>query len=359
MKNSVQKQLAGAIIAFSFGISSSVFGQDTATTLSAAPLFASHTPIEVTIEAPLTTLMKERPDEEYLEGTFRLLNEDGTEQSFDLKIRARGNFRRLDATCDFTPIRLNFRKKQVKDTLFDGQDKLKLVTHCKSGVPYFEQLVLREYLAYRFLQVITDKSFSVRLLRINYIDSEGGESITKAGFVIEDNDDVAKRFGMQTVETGDITHDDIDPQYENRISVFQYMIGNTDYSMINGVPDKGCCHNSELMSATGEAPYIAVPYDFDFAGLVNAPYATVAPQFRLRSVRHRRYRGRCANNEYLPETIQHFMDNKDALYAIIDEVTWLESRSRNDATSFVDTFFKTISTPKKIASQFLGKCNDV
>jgi hypothetical protein len=98
-----------------------------------APLFANHAPLDVTIEAPLTTLMDERPEKEYLEGTFSYTKDDGTQQTFDLKLRTRGNFRRSEETCDFAPVRLNFRKKQLKDTEFDGQDKLKLVTHCQQN----------------------------------------------------------------------------------------------------------------------------------------------------------------------------------------------------------------------------------
>jgi len=323
-----------------------------------APLFADRAPLEVTIEAPLTTLMTERPDEEYLEGTFSYMDAGGVVQNLDLKIRTRGNFRRTKEICDFAPIRLNFKKKQVKDTEFDGQDKLKLVTHCQNKVPYNEQLVLREYLAYRIFQVLTDKSFSVRLLRINYIDTEGADPMTKYGFVIEDNDDVAKRVDMKSLDNGNIKHAELDPQQENLVNIFQYMIGNTDYSLIKGMPGEECCHNSELLSATGEAPYTPLPYDFDFAGLVNASYAQVNPQFNLRSVRHRLYRGICPNNDQVPDTVQYFLENKEAIYAIIDEMTMLSKRSRGDATSYLDSFFKGISSPKSVNSRFIARCNE-
>ena len=323
-----------------------------------APLFATNVPLEVTIEAPLTTLMTERPDEEYLEGTFSYTGADGTVQDLDLKIRTRGNFRRMETTCDFAPIRLNFKKKQVKDTEFDGQDKLKLVTHCQNNVPYNEQLVMREYLAYRIFQVLTDKSFSVRLLHINYVDNEGADPMTKYGFVIEDNDDVAKRVDMKSLNNGDITHAELDPQQENLVNIFQFMIGNTDYSLIKGVPGEECCHNSELLSATGDAPYTPLPYDFDFAGLVNASYAQVNPQFNLRSVRQRLYRGICPNNELVPDTVQHFLDNREAIYAIIDEMTMLSRRSRGDVTNYLDGFFKNISTAKSVNSRFIARCNE-
>ncbi|MDA0993762.1 MAG: hypothetical protein O3A13_09025 [Proteobacteria bacterium] len=319
-------------------------------------LFAGHSPLTVTIEAPLTTLMRDRPEEAYLDGLFSYASQDGTAYTFDLKIRARGNFRLQESTCDFAPIRLNFRKKQVAGTEFDNQDKLKLVTHCQSGTPYYEQLALREYLAYRFLQVLTDKSFGTRLMKINYVDTDTDNTLTRVGFVIEDHDDVAARNGMTAIERGDTTHDDLDRQQENLVNVFQYLIGNTDYSLIKG-PEGNCCHNARLMSATDGPPYTVVPYDFDFAGIVNAPYATTDPEFRLRSVRQRLYRGLCKNNDLLPGTLKLFTEKKEAIYGILDEIEFLSSRTRADVTAYLDGFYKSISSPKLVRIRLTDACS--
>ncbi|MGI9235071.1 MAG: hypothetical protein ACR2RD_15670 [Woeseiaceae bacterium] len=323
-----------------------------------APLFNDDSPLSVTIEAPLTTLMNERPEEEYLNGTFSFTGDDGSERTIDLKIRARGNYRRQEEHCDFAPIRLNFRKKQVADTIFAGQDKLKLVTHCQSDIPYYEQLVLREYLAYRFFRVMTTKSFGVRLLRINYVDTEGAEPMTKVGFVIEEHHDVAERNGMRPVDTGDISNTDLDRSQQNLINVFEYMIGNTEYSLFIAEPGKTCCHNSKLMSTTLGAPFTPLPYDFDFAGLVNAPYAEPNPRYDLKNVRQRLYKGLCENNGLLPETFQRFLDKKDTIYSIVDELELISRRSRRDVTRYLNTFFEKILKPKFVESRFINKCTD-
>jgi hypothetical protein len=354
------KRLVGVLVAAVLALSLPVAAQqeDAEPRPGLAPLFASHAPFAVTIEAPMTTLMRDRPEEEYLDGTFSFVGADGTKNTLDLKMRTRGNFRRQEKTCDFTPIRLNFKKKQVVDTVFDNQDKLKLVTHCQSGAPYFEQLLMREYLAYRFLQLLTDVSFSVRLLHITYVDTEGADPMTRYGFVIEDDDDVAARIGMESVKTEDITHADLDPAQENLVNVFQFFIGNTDFSLVKGEPGEGCCHNAELLSATGGTPYTPLPYDFDFAGLVNAPYAEVHPQFRLTSVRQRLYRGICGNNDQLPATIQNFLDNREAMYAAVASLDDLRSRSQRDIAKYLDSFFKDISNPKTIQDRFIDRCNE-
>lgn len=321
-----------------------------------APLFADHAAIAVTIEAPLTAMIRERPDEEYLDGKFRYLDSDGTEQTFDLKLRTRGNFRRQERICKFPPLRLNFRKKQVEGTLFDGQDKLKLVTHCQQNKPTYEQFMLREYLAYRIFARLTDKSFGVRLLHINYVDTDGRNSRVKYGFVLEDDEHVAQRNGMKSMKTGNVTHADLDRSDENLVNVFMYMIGNTDFSLVQGPPDDGCCHNSMLLSASDGPPYTPLPYDFDFSGLVNAPYAAANPRFNLRSVRSRLYRGQCSNNDLLPATLRRILDRKDDIYALIDEIVMFSWNTRRVTARYLDSFYYAITEPETIRLEFLEQC---
>jgi hypothetical protein len=321
-----------------------------------APLFASHSPLQVSIEAPLTTLMDDRPEHLYLDGTFTFAGNEGAQQTVDLKLRTRGNYRRGKDHCDFAPIRLNFPKKQLKGTIFDGQDKLKLVTHCKNKVSYYEQLVLREFLAYRIFQELTDKSYGVRLLQITYIDTEGAEPMTRLAFVIEEDDDMARRVGMRMVEAPDIADDDHDRQQQNLVNVFEYLIGNTEYSLVRAEPKKSCCHNADLMSATGGMPYSPVPYDFDFAGIVNAPYAQPNPRYDIPNVRVRLYKGLCRNNDLLPDTIQLFLDKRDAIYSLVDEIDLLKPRDKRSVVSYMDAFYKRISTPKEINKRFIEKC---
>ena len=253
---------------------------------------------------------------------------------------------------------MNFRKKQVVDTEFSGQDKLKLVTHCKNKNSYYEQLVLREFLAYRFLNVMTDTSFRVRLLQINYIDTESANSMTKVGFPIEDDDDVAERNSLYAIKTGDISYDDIDPKAQNFVNVFQYMIRNTEFSLVRAEPGEFCCHNIDLMSATKGVPFTPIPYDFDFSGMVNAPYAAPNPRLEINNVCQRLFRGLCANNELLPDTFERFIDNRDAIFSIVDSLEMLSSKSRRDVTRDLNQFFARISQAKSVDASFIRRCND-
>ena len=268
-----------------------------------APLFADDAILEVTIDAPLTALMDVRPDKAYLDGSFTYTEADGTKRKLGLKLRTRGNYRRDKEHCDFAPIRLNFDKSQIGGTLFEGQDKLKLVTHCQSNEPIYEQLVVREYLAYRLLSELTPKSFGVRLMRITYLNTESKRTRVRFGFVIEENDAVAKRNGMKIANVGLITEKYIEPEQASLIHVFQYMIGNTEYSVLRPEPKKDCCHNADLMAPKGESLYTPLAYDFDFAGLVNAPYAEPNPRYKLPNVRVRLFKGNCQYDEQLQATL--------------------------------------------------------
>jgi len=320
------------------------------------PIFATHRLLTARIEAPLATLLKDRPEEKYLDGQFYYVDSNGAEQQLDLKLRVRGKYRARKSTCNFPPIRLNFKKGQVKETEFAGQDKLKLVTHCQTGRSSFEQLVLREYLAYRIYQEFTDKSFGARLMRITYVDTEGKrDSIEKFGFVIEDNDNIGARLGLSRAMIHSIDAAELDARQANLVAVFLYMIGNTDYSLILGPSDDECCHNAILYSAGG-APYTPVAYDFDFAGIVDAPYAEPNPRFKLRSVKSRLYRGRCINNELLDTTFAWFIEKEPAIHALIDGLEGLSERDRGEVTRFINVFYEDIRNPQTIERKFINRC---
>jgi len=321
-----------------------------------APLFTDHSVLEVTIDAPLTALMDVRPDKAYLDGSFTYTEADGTERKLGLKLRTRGNYRRDKDHCSFAPIRLNFDKSQVKGTLFAGQDKLKLVTHCQNSDPTYEQLVLREYLAYRLLHELTPKSFAVRLMRITYLDTEGDRTRVRFGFVIEDNDAVAERNGMKVQDVGLITPEYVEPEQASLIHVFQYMIGNTEYSVLRPEPNKPCCHNADLMAPKGESLYTPLAYDFDFAGMVDAPYAEPNPRYKLASVRIRLYKGNCQNDEQLQSTLRYFHAKKDALYELINGLEPLTRTSRLAAQRYIESFYKRIDETADVERWFVEKC---
>lgn len=320
------------------------------------PLFENTDTLEVRIVAPMAKLIVERPIDSELVGKFQYTDSDGQPLEFDIQIRTRGKFRRDRSHCKFPPLRLNFKKSATKDTLFHKQDKLKLVTHCQGNKRY-QQPLLREYIAYRLLNVISDISFKVRLLKITYSDSEGKrKDDVHFGFVIEHRDRLAKHINATLLEVSKTHAGLLNHEYNNLISLYHYLIGNTDFSPTSGPEDDTCCHNHVLFDGLDNG-ILSVPYDFDQSGLVSAPHSKPNPRFHLRDVKHRLYRGRCFNNKRVQASIAVYQEKRAEIYAVLNEVEVSNKSSIKSMTKFVDTFYKTLDSNKATQREFITKCS--
>jgi hypothetical protein len=329
-----------------------VLTQPTAAADSVAPLFLSESPLEVEITAPLSTLVRERSETEYLPGTFSYREADGTPVELDIKLRARGNFRHRN--CDFPPVTLNFRRSQVEGTLFDRQNKLKMVAHCKITRRY-EQSVVREYLAYRLLNSMTDLSFRVRLLNVVWVDSEERRgTMVRSAFLIEHKNGLAARIGMEEQEIESAELSAIPPEYLNLLSMFQYLIGNVDFSPIAG-SDGECCHNYAMFGNDVDS-LVAIPYDFDFSGFVNAPNAIPDTERGVERVGQRVYRGYCANNGFVGDSVAKFKRAREELYALVADQEALEPSVRRNIAEYMDGFYEVINDPRQVEDEIIGAC---
>ncbi|MGB5245739.1 MAG: hypothetical protein WBM54_13370 [Woeseia sp.] len=319
------------------------------------PLFTDHATLTVSIDAPIEKIRNERDSEEYHDGKFRYTDSAGEAKEFDIKLRARGRYRRQPKTCSFPPIRLNFQKKQLAGTIFEGQDKIKLVTHCQNESEYYEQLLLKEYLTYRMYQVFTDSSFRVRLLRITWTDNvEQKEPLVQYGFLLEDEELLGKRLGFELSEIRSTSPARLIASQAALAGVYEFFIGNTDFSMLLGPADEVCCHNVVLYNTPDG--HLPIPYDFDFSGFVNATYAEPNPKLKIRSVTQRLYRGRCEHNDEVEGVLAQFRAKRDELFALLDGQEGLSERTAKSARGYLGDFYKIIETPKRVSSRILKKC---
>jgi hypothetical protein len=299
--------------------------------------------------------MRYRESGDEFDGKLQFTNEAGETAEIDVGIRARGRYRMQERICTFAPLRLNFKKSQTKDSFFHKQDKVKLVTHCRSHSPRHEQAMLREFLTYRIFNELTDISFRTRLLRVTYVDTDRSDSeLTRYAFIIESVERLAKRLDFRPIDVTRLSPADLQPAYTNLDSVFQYLIGNTDFSPITG--SRGvCCHNHALVGKDDELIY-SVPYDFDQSGLVNAPYGSTNPRFKLRNARQRLYRGRCSGNQYLDASLGLFEQKREAIIALVREQPGFDTASLRSTTYFVNTFFENIASPRNVQVRLVKKC---
>lgn len=322
-----------------------------------APLFASTAPVHLTLIADFKQLRKDRDAEsEYRPATIVI---DGGD-TLELRVRTRGNFRLDKNNCQFPPLRLNFKKKGVAGTVFEGQDKLKLVGHCNDGREEYEQYVLKEYSIYRIFNEMSPMSFRARLVEMTYIDTSGDKDpITKPGFIIEDKDHMAMRNGWQFVSAPVIPPEFVDPEQMKMVEVFHYLIGNLDWDPFLAEPDETeCCHNQKPIG-TAQGPIYTIPYDFDMAGLVNARYAKPPAGFRIRRVTDRRFNGLCRPEGEMDATLDMFVDQRDAIYAIYSDIPGMTTETREKVTEYLDKFYEVLDDPKKRENEFVKRCRQI
>lgn len=324
----------------------------TANAASPDPLFQDDKALRVEITAPFSRLINERPQDEEFEGSFSYKGPGGEPVKLDLQVRARGRYRHTN--CDFPPLFLNFKRSQVGGTLFDQQNKLKMVVHCKDSARY-QQSVLREYVAYRILNSLTDLSFQVRLLDVTYVDSENRRPrMVRSAFLIEHENRMADRLDAQRLNVFPDRVEDIQADHLNLTSVFQYLIGNTDFSPILG--SKGeCCHNYAMFGTDG-GPLLAIPYDFDMSGFVNTPYARPETGLGIDNVRQRLYQGFCVNNGQVDASIAKFLQTRDELYALVADLKPMDSSVRERLAAYMDEFYETIGDPEAVKSELIDRC---
>lgn len=320
---------------------------------ASSPLFESDAALEVSLQAPWGAIARKTAGRKH-PAVLSYTGADGRAVRIEATLEVRGLTRLRH--CAFPPLRIRFEPAAVAGTLFAGERSLKMVTHCKKGGIYRQYTVL-ELLAYRIYQRITPASFRVRPLEVRYAepgDAEAGEA--RLAFLIEDLKDVARRNGAKRDKDVNFTPGDFDSLAMNRLMLFQYLIGNTDFAVLSGPRDDQCCHNARVIGNGDPLRRIAVPYDFDSAGLVDAVYAAPHEDLPIRKVSERLYRGFCAHNGTLAVARQEFLDQREAILALIAEEPRLDAQRRRAAQRFVEDFYATLASDWSFARDISGQC---
>ena len=308
--------------------------------------FYSEDILVVTLTTDLDSLINERRREEYQEATFEYKDRAGNKQAWTIDVRPRGKFRRR--ICDFPPVKMQFPKKLLKEAGFNKHNDLKLVTHCLEDDEESQMNVMLEFLAYQIYNIMTPNSYRVQLVKIKYKDSKGNiRPIKRYGIILEDTDEMAERLGGEECD-GCInpSTDQIVPEEENMLSVFQYMIGNSDWSM-------ELTRNLKLVEREN-GKYLAVPYDFDFSGLVSAGYAIPNTDYGSWHVQNRIFLGWQPEQEILWNTLEIYRSKKEAVFKKIKKTKPLGKYGRLFANAYLDRFYYLLehSSQEKLMEVF-------
>jgi len=329
-------------------------GPGHAQTDDVAPLFASNDVIELTLSAPMRTLVNRRLRRPEVDGTISFTDSSGATTELAVEVTTRGH-NRLEI-CSFPPLSLNLRRREVGGTLFAGQNRLKLVTPCRNNEDY-EQYLELEYLTYRIFEKITDLSFKVRPVRMRYVDTDRDNREQEApAFLIEHKNGVAARVGLEAVDVPRIRLAELDTAQIAAVSIFQYMIGNTDWSALEPADDEDCCHNSAVLANTDNSErYWIVPYDFDNAGLVNTSYSRPNDRLSIRRVTDRLYRGYCIASSGIDGVIEKFNASRPAIEALFSSSA-LSDETREPALEFLADGYRILNDPAETQSKIVDGC---
>ena len=304
--------------------------------------------IHLHLKTDLRQIIRKKEKEEYQSASLSYQMEDGTKATRDIQIKTRGNMRLKN--CYLPPLQLKFSKKELKAEGLWKKSKLKLVLSCETRGDY-EQYVVREYLIYKLYNLLTENSFRVQLVYLFLEDSEGKEKPKKTyAFLIEHEDELANRMEGEIIEPTAFSSSALMKDPYNLLSVFQYTVGNMDWFVLNR-------HNIKLVKIPSLSGVQAVPFDFDYAGLVNTPYAVPHVEMPINSVTDRYFLGRCLDEGQYEGSIQLILEKKTEMLTLCDACTHLDKRSHDWMRKFLEGSFKILENPKRMKQEIRNGCN--
>jgi hypothetical protein len=311
--------------------------------------FDSEVPLEATLITNIDRIRHDKGSKVvWRPATWAYTGPDGKPVVIPIKIRTRGIWRLK--TCEFPPLRLDFKGKTTKGGPYEGLDKPKLVSFCKNDDTY-EQYVLQEAMLYRVYNKLTDATHRGRLIKVTYQDSATGKPFAVHwANMLEEQDAVAARLGGRLLHQVGARKDDLEPEHAFLVGLFEYFVANTDFS-INGL------HNVELFIKP-DGNVVPVAYDFDFSGAVDARYASVDPSLGIGHVRDRLFRGYCGSTGEYGPIFAKFNEKKDAIYALYhDDVgKLLKPKIVDETLKYFDEFYKTINDKRAAKREILENC---
>lgn len=288
--------------------------------------------LEIKLVTDFKSLRKAKNTENYQPAELHFTDNNGNYTELDVEVRPRGKMRRR--VCDMPPLKIRLPGEKK------GSRTLKMVSLCQNTRQY-EQYLLREFFAYKLYNLFTDVSFRVQLAKVEFIDSKGKNAPMRSfAILLENEKDMARRVEGFELSSGAAEPDRLRTAEVELFCLFQYMIGNTDWFTLTA-------HNLVVLGLKGKDQPVLVPYDFDYSGLVNCPYATPDSRLDLMDVTIRYYQGMKRDEMETAKTIQYFLSKKQEVMEYCKSFPYFDNRSRNHVTKYLKDFYEIIENPKK------------
>ncbi len=326
-----------------------LFAQEQQYQKSIFDFFQADTVIHWIIETDFEKLLNSKEVEEWQEASLTFKGKGGILNKWGVKVRTRGNMRKK--ICDYPPVKIKFPEDTIANRSLKPFNSIKLVTNCRTQRSD-EKLLLREYLAYKLYNVLTEVSFRVQLIQLTYLDTGKKHSpFSRKALIIEPVDELAERLDGTESKLKycheRATHDSL----STLMTVFQYFISNPDWQIVS-------THNVKVIKSKKYQSLVVVPYDFDYSGIVNADYATPHSSFPITHVRQRFYMGACRTMEELESIFEIFHQKRPELMSEVELVEGLTERDKRTLIRFFDEFYETIAIPKRVKREFIEHCKD-
>jgi len=320
-----------------------------AQTANVTPLFQDQTALQLKLTtSTIKDIKKKTNDSTYLPAALYIKNASGGWDSIAVEVRARGIFRRKN--CYFSPIRLKVKKEVAKGTVFEGNKSLKLVMPCENSGEKNE-LVMKEFTAYKMYEKITPYHFKTRLVNLTFTESDGKKSKTYelVTFLIEDDDLVAKRWNAKIMENLNLHPLRLSDTSSIKHDMFQYLVGNLDWSTT-------FLHNAKIMLQPTNR-YIPLAYDFDMSGLVNPPYGVPNEELGQQDIRDRIYRGFCRPEPVVQAVRQHYLKvEPDVMAALAAYQQDMPPKTYDAEKKYVEAFFAILKNDNDFKKKIVEGC---
>lgn len=314
------------------------------------PLFNSKEILNLRLEVSMDSIIASGGSEKLRFSALLILKDPvNPSDTFHIQLSKRGHFRKFPNICDFPPVRYHFKKKEIANTVFDGLDKIKLVTHCQNNTPEFGQYVIQEYLIYQSYNLLTSYSFRTRLARIHYVDvSHVFPEFDSYTFFIENPGDLAERIDGNKLDVKYIYNKNLDQRLFALTAMFQFMMINQDWST-------SLSHNIELYALKPDYRMIAIPFDFDMCGVIAIPYKSPTVPFKKGEKPQRNFLVHGLKPGYYQAAIDTINAHKDEIIRLFSSSSLLSQENKNNILNHLHDYFELISNKAFVKEVIMKK----
>jgi hypothetical protein len=286
--------------------------------------------VHVKLSTDLTQLNGSRKSDDYIPAV--LTDQNG--KKWKVEIKSRGKFRRKNGF--FPPIKIKFSKKELAVEGYSAHNDLRV------SLPFYEgndgdDYMVREYLCYRMYEHLTPASVRARLVCMTLSDShvESWKHEINTIFM-EDDDELEQRLEVKEEEIYGLDPDSLLQTQAGLTAAFNYFIGNADWEVAG-------MRNVKLMRGTPGGKIILIPYDFDFSGVVNAPYSKPASMSGLKTIKQRFLMADGIKPEHLRRAYMSIQKEAPALRKIVQS-KYLKNSSQRDILDYLQSFYDNLSS---------------